>query len=91
MRHWVQDPATHPEAIKLAAQIEKRPAQDIAHLWTTQDNFHHPDGMINMERLQKNLDDLVTFGLLPARVDVAKVVDPTIQREAVQRVKAKTH
>jgi ABC-type nitrate/sulfonate/bicarbonate transport system substrate-binding protein len=91
MRHWVQDPATHAEAIKLAAKLEKRPAEDIAHLWTTQDNFHHPDGMINMERLQKNLDDLVTFGLLPGKVDVAKVVDPTIQREALARIRPKTN
>lgn len=91
MRHWVLDPKTHGEAIKLAAQLEKRPADQIAHLWTTQDNFHHPEGMINMERLQKNLDDLVTFGLLPAKVDVAKVVDPTIQREAAARIRPQTN
>ena len=91
MRHWVQDPKTHGEAIKLAAQLEKRPAAEIAHLWTTQDNFHHPDAMINAERLQKNMDDLVTFGLLPAKVDVGKIVDPTIQREALARIKGQTH
>jgi NitT/TauT family transport system substrate-binding protein len=91
MRHWVLDPKTHGEAIKLAAQLEKRPAAEIAHLWTEQDNFHHPDGMINAERLQKNMDDLVTFGLLPAKVDVTKIVDPTIQRDALARTKPQTN
>ena len=91
MRHWVQDPKTHGEAIKLAAQLEKRPPDEIAHLWTTQDNYHHPEGMIDAARLQKNMDDLVTFGLLPAKVDVGKIVDPTIQRDAVARVRPQTN
>jgi NitT/TauT family transport system substrate-binding protein len=88
MRHWVQDPKTHSQAIEIAAKLEKRPAAEIAHLWTTKDNFHHPDAMVNVERLQKNMDDLVTFGLLPAKVDVGKIVDPTIQRDALARIKA---
>jgi NitT/TauT family transport system substrate-binding protein len=86
MRRWVQDPKTQPEAIAIAARLEKRPAAEIAHLWTTKDNFHHPEAMVNMERLQKNMDDLVTFGLLPAKVDVGKIVDPSIQRDALARI-----
>lgn len=87
MRHWVLAPATHGEAIKLAAQLEKRPAEDISYLWTEKDNFHHPDGMINVERMQKNFDDLVTFGLLLAKVDASKHVDASIQRDALARAK----
>jgi NitT/TauT family transport system substrate-binding protein len=88
MRRWVQDPKTQPEAVKIAAQLEKRSPDQISHLWTTKDNFHHPEGQINVERMQKNLDDLVTFGLLPGKVDAKKHVDPTIQRDALARIKA---
>jgi NitT/TauT family transport system substrate-binding protein len=90
MRHWVLDPKTRGEAIELAARIEKRPAADIAYLWTEKDNYHHPEGQINVERMQKNFDDLVTFGLLPRRVDASKLVDPSVQRDAVSRMQ-KTH
>ena len=91
MRHWVQDAPTHDQALKLASQIEKRPVEDIAYLWTKKDNFHHPDGQINVERMQKNFDDLVTFGLLPSRVEAAKHVDATIQREALARTRPQTN
>jgi NitT/TauT family transport system substrate-binding protein len=90
MRRWVQDPKTQMEAVKIAAQLEKRSPDQIAYLWTKKDNFHHPEGMINVERMQKNFDDLVKFGLLPGKVTAAKQVDPTIQREALARIN-KTH
>jgi NitT/TauT family transport system substrate-binding protein len=56
-RRWTLDPKTHPEAVKLAAQHDKRPPETLSWIFTTRDNYHHPDAKIDVERFQKNLDD----------------------------------
>ena len=90
MRRWALDPATRLEAVKLMAQVEKQQIETYAPwLYTTKDNYRHPDGLIDLPRYQKNIDDLHQAGLLPATIDASKYVDLTIAREAAARLAAK--
>jgi NitT/TauT family transport system substrate-binding protein len=86
-RRWALDPATRMEAVKLMAQFEKQPVDRFASwLYTTKDNYRHPDGLIDLARYQKNIDDLHKAGLLSGTIDAAKHVDTSIAREAAARV-----
>ena len=86
-RHWALDPATRLEAVKLMAQVEKQPLENYAAwLYTTKDNYRHPDGLIDLARYQKNVDDLHKAGVLPGTIDASRYVDLTIAREAAARV-----
>jgi NitT/TauT family transport system substrate-binding protein len=86
-RRWTLDPKTHPEAVKLAAQHDKRPPEDLAWIFTTRDNYHHPDAKIDVARFQKNLDDLHRLGVTPGTIDAKKHIDSTIVEDALKRLK----
>jgi ABC-type nitrate/sulfonate/bicarbonate transport system substrate-binding protein len=86
MRRWMLDPKTHPEAIKLTAQVAKQPVERVEYLFTGKDNFHHPDAWIDAVRFQKNVDDLHKLGVTPGTIDAKKVIDTSIQQEALARV-----
>jgi NitT/TauT family transport system substrate-binding protein len=86
-RRWAMDPATRIEAVKLMAQFEKQPVDRYdAWLYTTKDNYRHPEGLIDVARYQKNIDDLHKAGLLPGTIDASKHVDTSIAREAAGRL-----
>jgi ABC-type nitrate/sulfonate/bicarbonate transport system substrate-binding protein len=86
MRHWCQDPKTHGEAVVLAAKIGKQPIKAFSYLWTDKDNYHEPNGLIDLARLQKNMDDLHKYGLVSAKVNAAEHTDTSIVREAMGRI-----
>ena len=50
-------------------------------------NYYDPDAMSDTELLQKNIDDLVKLGVLPAGIDVAKHTDMSMIEEARKRLK----
>ena len=87
LRRWMYDPATRPQAIALVAKITKRPVADFEEwVYTNKDNYRDPHAMVSVERLQKNIDDLKSLGLLPASIDAAEVVDMSLAREAAARL-----
>jgi NitT/TauT family transport system substrate-binding protein len=86
-RRWAMDPKTRIEAVKLMAQFEKQPVDRYeAWLYTTKDNYRHPDGLIDVARYQKNVNDLHQAGLVPGMIDATKYVDTSIAREAAGRI-----
>jgi NitT/TauT family transport system substrate-binding protein len=86
-RHWALDPATRMEAVKLMAQVEKQTVDRYdSWLYTKKDNYRHPDGLIDLARYQKNIDDFHAAGLLPGTIDASKHVDTSIAREAAARI-----
>ena len=87
-RKWALDPKTQPEAAKLAAQFDKKPAEQESWIFTNDDNWHHPEGWINVERFQKNVDDLAKLGVTPGVIDAARYIDNSIQQEALARLKS---
>jgi NitT/TauT family transport system substrate-binding protein len=86
MRHWCLDPKTQPEAVALAAQIGKQSTEALAYLWTQEDNYHEPNGLMSVTRFQRNLDDLHKYGLISAPVDAKKYIDTSIVEEAKARL-----
>lgn len=86
-RRWALDPATRLEAVNLMAQVEKQPVDRYeSWLYTKKDNYRHPEGLIDLARYQKNIDDLHQAGLLPGTIDASKYVDTSIAREAAARI-----
>jgi NitT/TauT family transport system substrate-binding protein len=89
MRRWALDPKTQPEAVKLVAQHDKQPVENVAWLFTAKDNFHHPDLLVDIERFQKNVDDLHKAGVVPATIVAKNHIDMSLVREALARVDGK--
>jgi len=87
LRRWLYDPKTRPQGIELLARIAKRKTEDFAEwAYTRKDNYRDPQAMVNVERLQKNIDDLTQLGLIPARIEARNYVDMSLAREAASRL-----
>jgi NitT/TauT family transport system substrate-binding protein len=86
-RHWALDPKTQPEAAKLAAQHDKQPVENLSWIFTTRDNYHEPNGRIDVARFQKNVDDLARLKVTPGTLDAKKYIDTSIVEDAVKRLR----
>ncbi len=87
VRRWYEDPANHAEVVKLVSEFTKQPADHYdPWLFTKADYYRDPDDLPNLEALQANVDQLVTQGLLPARIDMAAHADLSLVKEAAARV-----
>jgi NitT/TauT family transport system substrate-binding protein len=86
MRRWCLDPKTQPEAVKLLAQVDKQPVENVAWVFTNKDNFHHPDLMVDADRFQKNVNDLHAAGVTPATIEAKKHIDMSLVKDALARV-----
>lgn len=86
-RRWLMDPANREEAVKIVADLTKRPVtsyQDWA--FTKKAYYYDPDGLSDSKLLQKNIDDLKEMDILPASVDVEKYTDLSLVQEAKKRL-----
>jgi NitT/TauT family transport system substrate-binding protein len=90
LRRWAAGPG-HAQAVKLVAEILKKPPADLDYAFTKGDSYREPNAKVNVARLQKNIDDLVKVKLLDASIDAKKVVDPSLAAEAAKRVGPMTH
>ena len=86
-RKWLYDPKNRDEVLETISKVTKLPAKNYA-AWafTHTDNYREPNALPNVERMQKNLDDLVKLGILKEGLEVAKHVDLSIAKEAAARV-----
>jgi NitT/TauT family transport system substrate-binding protein len=88
MRRWMYDPKTRPEALKLVAEVTKQPAENFAEwVFTEADFFRDPNCLIDVERFQKNVDDLHALKILPMTTKVAPHIDNSLAKEAAARIK----
>jgi NitT/TauT family transport system substrate-binding protein len=85
LRRWAGGPG-HAQAVKLIGEILKKPVEEVDFAFTKEDSYRDPDAKVNVERLQKNIDDLVKVNLLKASIDVKKAVDMSLVEEAAKRV-----
>jgi len=85
-RRWAASKEGHPEAVKIASEVTKRPVEQMEYAFTREDNFYEPNATVNVERLQKNIDDLLKIKLLEKSIDAKKHVDLSIAKEAAARV-----
>jgi NitT/TauT family transport system substrate-binding protein len=84
---WYIEPKNHDEAIQIIAQFTKRPPALFADwLFTKKDYYRDPDGLPNLDVLQRNIATLRELGLAKADLDVKAYVDLSLVQEAARRI-----
>ena len=87
MRRWMFDPKTRMDAVKQLSDTTKIPVEQYAGwVYTTGDYFYHPQAMVDVERLQKNVNTMKEAGIIPTAIDVAPYVDMSLAKEAAARL-----
>jgi NitT/TauT family transport system substrate-binding protein len=84
---WYADPANHQEAVEIVSKFTKIPADKLSWVFTKKDNYRNPDGIVNVDELQHNIDDVHKLGFIKAPLDVKKYVDLSLVKEAAARIK----
>lgn len=86
-RQWLNDPANRDEVLALLVKVTRGSLENYSEwAFTNKDNYRHPQALIDVGRLQKNIDDLHELGVLDARIDVTPYVDMSLAQEAAKRV-----
>lgn len=87
MRRWMFAPKTRADAIRALSDVTNIPvARYASWVYSHKDYYYDPHAMVDVKRLQKNVDDLKRAGLIPAAIDVASYVDMSLAKEAAARV-----
>ncbi len=84
---WMLDPANREEAMQLAASFTKRPVAAFASWFLTPDDYYRdPDGLVDPDMLQSNVDKLYEMGFIKQRLDIRQYLDLSFIRQAKQRL-----
>ncbi len=87
-RRFYTDPANHREAVDIVAGVTKVPPQQLdPWLFTKNDFYRDPNGILDAAVLQDNIDKMVDLGFLKSGLDVKKYMDLGIVLEAGSRLK----
>jgi NitT/TauT family transport system substrate-binding protein len=84
---WYEDPANHKEAVDILSRLMKQPPERFDWAFTKRDQFRDPNGLPNIEALQKNLQKQKEVGFLKNDIDIKKYADLSIVQEAARRLK----
>jgi sulfonate transport system substrate-binding protein len=88
MRRWMFDPKTRPDAITQLSDTTKIAAAEYADwVYTKDDYYYHPQALVDIPRLQHNVNVLKQAGVIPNAIDVTPYVDMTLVKEAASRIK----
>ena len=85
--HWYADPANHEEAIGYLSRQVKLPPEQLGWAFTKNDYYRDPDGVPDIEALQRNIDTVKALGFIKSPVDVKTYADLSLVKEAAARVK----
>jgi NitT/TauT family transport system substrate-binding protein len=87
MRRWMFDPKTRLDAIRQVSDATKIPVEAYASwVYTAKDYYYHPEALVDVERLQKNVNSMKEGGIVPAAIDVRPYVDLSLVKEAAARL-----
>ncbi|MGZ3411757.1 MAG: ABC transporter substrate-binding protein [Xanthobacteraceae bacterium] len=92
IERWYMDPANHDEAVKIAVEITKAPAERW-NSWLFKkdgqggDYYRNPEGKPDIDALQKSIDVQVQYGFAKEKIDVKKFVDLSVVEDAAKRLK----
>jgi sulfonate transport system substrate-binding protein len=77
---FVTDPKNRDRVLKAVAQLNQQPESKFADwaLLKDKDYFHDPDGKVNVEALQKNVDQLAQLGEIKSTFDVKPYIDNSL-------------
>ena len=88
-RRYFADPANHEEVVRLVSAMTKQPpSQYDAWLFTKNDYYRDPNGVPDLDALQRNIDVQRDLGFLEGKIDVAEYADLGLIKEAASRVAA---
>lgn len=88
MRRWMVDPKTRMVAVKQLSDATKIPVERYADwIYTTGDYYYDPNAMVNVARLQKNIEDMKTAGIIPTTIEASRYVDMSLAQEATARLR----
>jgi sulfonate transport system substrate-binding protein len=88
---WYYDPKNHDEAVKIAMNVTKLPAE-VWNSWLFKkdgqngDYYRAPNGILDMAALQKTVDLQHEFGFIKQTFDVNKYADFSLMKEAAERL-----
>lgn len=87
--HWYADAANHNEVVTILANFAKAPPDRYASWLFTKggDFYHDPNGLPDLNALQRNIDLQQELGFLRAKLDVNKYADLSLVKEAAARAK----
>jgi NitT/TauT family transport system substrate-binding protein len=86
-RRFYTDPANHREVVDIVAGVTKLPPQQLeSWLFTKNDLYRDPNGILDPAVLQDNIDKMVELGFLKSGIDVRNYMDLSIVREAGARL-----
>jgi NitT/TauT family transport system substrate-binding protein len=86
-RRFYTDPANHREVVDIVAGVTKLPPQQLeSWLFTKNDFYRGPNGILDPAVLQDNIDKMVELGFLKSGIDVRNYMDLSIVREAGARL-----
>jgi NitT/TauT family transport system substrate-binding protein len=87
-RRWLYDPRTRMDGIAILSKATKIPVEEYEDwVFTRRDNYRDPNAALDVERLQKNVDDLKASGVIPESIDVKAHVDMSYAKEAAARLR----
>jgi sulfonate transport system substrate-binding protein len=91
IERWYIDPANHKEAVAIAARVSKAPTA-LYDKWLfikngqDGDYYRDPNGIPNLDAIQKNIDMQRDLGFAKSSLDVKKYVDLSLIKEAAARL-----
>jgi NitT/TauT family transport system substrate-binding protein len=88
MRRWAHDPKTRMEAVAILAKAAKQPVESFAGYLLTKDDTstRDLDCMIDVVRLQRNVDSMAAAEVVPGKIEAANYVDLSLVKEAKARL-----
>ena len=85
---WYLDPVNRTEAIDILARFLKQPpARFESWIFTRNDFYRDPNGLVNLDALQSNIDLMRQLGIINAELDARKHASLDLVGEAAQRLK----
>lgn len=81
---YVTDPAHREQVLKVVAELDNQPASQFAPwaLLKGKDYYHDPNGLVNADALQANVDELAKLGQIKQSFDVHPHIDNSLVEEA---------
>jgi NitT/TauT family transport system substrate-binding protein len=84
--HWMLNPANREAAIAFAAKAAGQPPSLFqSYYLTPADEYHDPNGIPDLDALQRNIDAEVKYGFLPHTLEVKKYADLSWIERAAKR------
>jgi NitT/TauT family transport system substrate-binding protein len=87
IERWYLDPKNHDEVAKIASGFLKVPPERFGWLFTKQDYYRDPNGMPDLDALQRGVNICADLGIFRSKFDVKKYADLSIVEEAAKRLK----